>query len=85
MAISLGVLKDLRQVHFGPVRFHFYEITRVTPQPGGGASVKFGPLVRELKVPDWTKLTNSGYDFKVLGIELRSNAPVANIQSLPSP
>jgi hypothetical protein len=84
MSFRYEISTNLTDAKFKTPDFSFYEFSKIIPQRGGGFSISYKEPTYWFKVEDWRKLTNANFDFKVLGIEIRSNAPVANADALPS-
>jgi hypothetical protein len=83
--MDFSISSNCDDVVFSRGRFHFAEVSKVIVPPGGavegGISVIFHQDQRWLNGVDWKRLVGSDWNFSALGIEVRSNAPVRNIES----
>jgi len=84
--LDLDVSRDLKAVNVKSVRYHFYEVTSVRRNPGGGAAMSISTTNQKYFDRDqWIALTNSGWNFQQLGVTVVSNRPVPNIDLLTNP
>ena len=82
--MDFSMSSNCDDVAFSRGRFHFAEVSKViVPRGGaveGGVSVIFHQDQTWLNGVDWKRLVGSAWNFSVLGIEVKSNSPVRNIE-----
>jgi hypothetical protein len=76
MEQRISIERESWKIHIdGDAKFFLNEINLITQLPDGRQNVQYGDS-RTFGLAEWKKLLEANGDFRVLGIEIKTNEPI---------